>query len=346
MPAKALSSRHIKKRGWKDTQSKARKKRGTKLALSILAIVVGLLVLSWIIQFTKGLFSPLGPVSQHRNYRWDGKFNINLLIHTGHVSVFSYNPKEEKITILNIPDETFLEVPYGFGTWQLRGVYGLGQMQKGVGGDKLLKDTLVSFLAIPIDGFLDFSASKSSKSTSQLVDEIRKNLFSGFNLLPDLKTDLTVWELLRLKTSISSVRFDKIKELDLDKLGVLEKETLPDGTQVLTADPIKLDSVLTDFADPIVTLEHKTIAVFNTTSHPQFAQKWARLITNLGGNVIITTNADKKLPKTQVLGEQSQTLKRLRQIFDSDGKINPKGEETAFSRAQVNLLLGEDYFNK
>lgn len=316
------------------------------MALWVLALVAGLLILSWAIRFTQSLFSPWKTPSQHRSYIWNGQFNINLLVRTNHISVFSYNPKEEKIVIINIPDETFLDVPFGFGLWQLRAVYGLGQSQKGLGGDTLLKNTLMSFLAIPIDGYLDLSELQPPKSAMQVVDSLRKNFFSGFTLLSSLKTDLTIWELARLKISIGGVRFDKIGEWDLGKLNVLTSESLPDGTQVLTSDPTKLDSVLSDLADPALLQEHKTIAVLNATEHPQFAQKWARLITNLGGNVIITTNAGKKLQKTQVLGEQSLTLKRLRQIFDSGDKITSSEDNLTSSRAQINLLLGEDYFSR
>ncbi|MDD5416044.1 MAG: LytR C-terminal domain-containing protein [Candidatus Daviesbacteria bacterium] len=333
----------MRKKGWKDVQSRIKQNRRTKLAIFVLALVAGMLILSWVIQFTQRLFSPLGAVNQQRNYVWNGEFNINLLVRTSHIALFSYNPKEEKITIIKAPDELFLDVPFGFGLWQLRAVYELGQTQKGMGGDRLLKDTLTSFFAVPIDGFLDFSSLQPSKSASEIVEILKKNPFSGLNLLSSLKTDLTIWELLRLKVSLSRVRFDKVKELDLVDLGVLERENLPDGTGVLITDPIKLDSVLSDFVDPAIVSEHKTIAVFNATDKVQLAGKWARLITNLGGNVIIMNNARERLKKTTAQGEESLTLKRIRQVFcDTIGS----SEDVTSSRAQINLFIGEDYLNK
>lgn len=327
---------------WKVAQSKVKTKKRNRLALIVLGLVILFLTLSWVVQFAQSLFTS----SVSRNYYWDAEFNINLLVRTNHTSVVSYSPKEEKITIINIPDETFVEVPYGFGKWQLRAVYELGESQKEMGGNKLLKDTLTDFFAIPIDGFLDLSALKSLNSASEVVNTIRQNPFAGLSLLSSLKTDLTLWEILRLKMGISGVRFDKIRELDLLKLGVLDKENLADGTQILTADPVQLDSVLSLLADPLISSEHKAIAVLNATGHSQFAGRWARLITNLGGNVIITSNASKRLDKTQVVGEKSLTLKRLMQIFSSDGRITPQDGDIASSRAQINLLLGEDYFKK
>lgn len=354
MPTKK-KSQGFAKANWKNVQSKVKLRKRSKLALGILALIFGLLVISWAIRFTQGLFSPLKPPdvgglmaeSPPRGYMWNGEFNINLLVRTPSISIVSYSPKQEKIVILNIPDETFLEVPFGFGKWQIRAVYELGQFSRGAGGDRLLMDTITSFLAIPIDGFLDFGALKPQRSTAEIVETIRKNPFSGFNLLTILKTDLTPLELIRLKLGMGGVRFDKVKELSLDKLNVLDKVNLSDGTLVFTADPVKLDSVLSDLADPAVTSERKSIAVLNATDHPQLAQKWARLITNLGGNVIIVANAEERLEKTLVQGLSSSTLKRLQQIFSPDTKKDsPAVFPQVFSRAQINLLLGEDYADR
>lgn len=371
MPTKLVSAKgnsvnkknthRLVKSSWKDAQSAAKSKKRTKLAIGVLMIVGVLLLASWMIKFAQGLFSPWQQTGAsknnlsywYKNYLWDGEFNINLLIRINHVSLFSYNPKEEKIVVVEIPDETLLEVPAGYGMWQLWAIYGLGESQKDTSGDRLLTDTLTSLFATPIDGFLDFSLLQPQKSASEIIETLRKNPLSGLNLLSSLKTDLTMWELLRLKLGISSVRFDKISKLDLLKLNVLDSGNLPDGTPIFTADPVKLDSVLSDLADPTITSEHKSIAVLNATDRPQLAFKWARLITNMGGNVIITANAKVRLKKTQVVGEKSSTLRRLRQIFDLGcqkdpkcDKINSSDEDLGFSRAQINLLLGEDYINR
>ena len=336
-----------KKSGWKDVQSKNKKARKVKLALGVLALVVGFLVVSWAIRFTQNLFSPWKlQTNQERSYIWNGEFNINLLIRSDHTSILTYNPKEGKVVIINIPDETFLNVPFGFGLWQLRAIYELGESQKGLGGGKLLMETLTNFLAVPIDGFLDLSSLQPRQSAAGVINTLRNNPFSGLNLLSSLKTDLTLWELIKLKLGIGAVRFDKIKELNLLELNVLDKENLPDGTLVFTADSVKLDSVLSDLADPTIMAEHKNIAVLNTTDRTQLAQKAARLITNLGGNVIIMANATQELKKTKVYGLESATLRRLKQIFTSGDKINYPVDDTASSRAQVNLLVGEDYVNK
>lgn len=341
-------------RGWKDVQYNRKSKKRTKLAVCILAFVVGLLVISWAVRFTQSLFTPLKVnVSQRRNYIWNGEFNINLLVRTNHISLLVFIPKQKTVTIVDIPDEILVDVPHGFGKWQLRAVYELGQTQNGIGGDNLLKETLESLFALPIDGFLDFSTLQRQKTASELVDILRKNPFSGIELIPTLKTDLTIWELLKLKMGIDSVRFDKVAELNLSQLSILNQEDLPDGTKVQTANPVKLDSILSILTDPVIAQENKTIAVFNATDRPQLAEKWSRLISNLGGNVIITSNAREQLKNTRVIGDKSLTLKRLKQVFNNlDCSNSPKCDkissvdEQISSRAQINVLLGEDLLDK
>lgn len=354
MPSKIVSGKKttFAKKSWKEAQSKIKKGRRNKLALIVLGVIVFLLVLSWAVRFTQSLFSPLKQQTSQSAYRWNGDFNINLLIRTPDIFLLSYNPTEKKITTVSIPNETFLEVPFGFGFWQLGSIYELGQSQKNLGGDRLLEDTLKYSFATPVDGFLDFSSLPKKKNISQILDDLRKHPFSGISYLFSLKTDLTPWELLKLKMGIASVRFDKVEHIDLLKHRILETETLPDGTKVLNTDFIKLDSILTVLADPAIIAEHKTVAVLNATARPQLAQKWARLITNLGGNVIITANATKQLQKTRVIGEESLTLKRLKKIFQLDcqkssecDKVSNQYRDVASSRAQINVLLGEDFIS-
>lgn len=330
---------------WKDIQYKRQITRKTKLALVLLGFILGLLLLAQAVKVTQVLFSPWKLPSSRSSF-WDGTFNLNVLVRSKGISFVSFNPKEEVVKIINIPDITFINVVAGFGKWQVSSIYDLGEGQKGFGGEVLLKKSLSVFFGLPVDGFLDLSDKYSQMPTVDLIDEIRRNPFALFNILPTLKTDLTPFELIRLKLALSGVRFDKITEVNLENTGVLEKFKLPDGTLVYTTEDQRLDSILSDMADSQVKSEHKTIAIFNATDHPQLAQKAARLVTNIGGDVIIVSNGQSKLKTSQVIGEKSKTLERLQQIFETDGKIDPNLKDLVSSRAQINLFLGEDFFNK
>lgn len=338
-----MPSKSARRHGWKSLQSKNKLKRKTKLAIAVLLILLGLLILSQIFKFTKTLLSPW-KISTTRNYTWNGEFNINLLLRAKTISLLSYNPFDGKIIIVNIPDQTFVETAHGFGSWQLRSLYGLGENQKGLGGDKLLKDSLSAFFAQPIDGFLDFSGKYKDQNGAEIVQYLRSNPLP-LDLLYNLKTDLTLLELTHLKWGLSNVRFDKFTQINL--LNVLTKDHLLDGSEILTADPNKLDLALVDLADPKIKNEHKTIALLNASGKSLFAQKWARLVTNLGGDVIITANASTKLAKTIVVGEKGETLKRLSQVFNYNcgnkcDKIQQADMDLSSLRGQIKIKLAPD----
>lgn len=324
---------------WKLAQSQRGVANKTKLALLVLLAFLLIIILAQAIKFTRTIFSPwTASLKTHKTYIWNADSNINIIIYSKTLSLISYSPQNKKITIIDIPDQIYLDVAHNFGKWQVGSLYSLG-------GGPLLKDTLSSFFAVPIDGFLDLSKS-SFANEEDLINNIRRNPISSFINLAYLSTDLTPYEWIRLQMGLSSVRFDKIKLINLINSHLLEKGKLLDGTEVLTADPQRLDSLVSDFIEPNFQSEHKTIAVFNSTNHPNLAQTAARLITNLGADVIIVSNGENRLNKTQIVGEESKTLQRLKQIFDESGKIELESKQIGSSRAQINIFLGEDYFLK
>lgn len=334
-------------RGWKDAQGKRQKTKTTKLALLVFGVIVLLIFFSQVVKFTQMIFHPWKVQSINKAVLWDGKFNINIIIKAKGISLLSFNPSEKKISIIDLPDNVYLESAHGYGSWQLSSIYGLGESQKNLGGVKNLQDTLSNLFGLPIEGVLDFSGKYYQKSSGEIVGELRKSPFSMIGLLSDLKTNLTPYEVMKLNLQFSSVRFDKVKQVDLFAvLDLLQKDQLSDGTDILIVDTIKLDSALPNIIDSNIADERKTIAIFNATDHPGLAQKAARIITNIGGDVIITSNSEKLFKNTQIAGPKSKTLDRLKQIFSLSGIIDSTDKDLVSSRAEINLFLGEDYFEQ
>ncbi len=342
-----MPKKSAQKVAWKINQSDSKKKKKIKLAVTVLVLIFAVILLGQIVRVGKVLVSPWNFPQEAKNYQWDDRFNINLVIKAKSIAVLSLNPAEKQATIINLPDNTFTEVAGGFGKWQLRSVYGLGQSE-GNRGSVVLKQTISAFLGIPVDGFLEFDGDLAGINPSDLVQKYHQSLFSGITDIGNIRTDLTPLELARLKFKLTGVRFDKIQSIDLSKTGILDSQELSDGTKVYVGDSAKLDTVLSEFIDPVVRGEGTTVAVLNATDHPQLAQKAARLIANLGGSVIITSNAEKTYRHTQVLGKKSPTLVRLTQIFDLGCKKSLECDKidssVETSRAQINIILGEDFY--
>lgn len=314
---------------WKAVQSRHKQKKKIKLALLAVALLGALFIAGALVNLTKTLTSPWQLEAQ-KSYNWDGQFNVNIAVKGKSISLINLNPSQKRVTIVAIPDSTHVDVPGGFGKWQIRSVYDLGR-------ESLLERTLTSFLGIPVDGFIQLKG-----GPEDYVDWIRRSPLNIILSLQNIKSDLTPLELLQFNLKLFQVRYDKINPVNLESSLVLDKVALADQTEVLIGDPVGLDSVLAYLADETVKSEHKTVAVFNATERPLIAQKAARMITNLGGNVIQTANASIKSDKTIIWGEESATLQRLRQIFNCCGKL--ESLEGISSRAQINVVLGEDFF--
>ncbi len=332
-----MPKRSAKKRGW-----------NTKLALFVLGLILILLIIGQCIRAYQTLNSAWGVPNTNKSYIWDQNFSINLVLRQEKIAFLSFNPKMGKITIITLPDNLLIEVPKGFGAWQIRSIFNLGESNQAGQGSYLLKQAIASTMGLPVDGVIHFQKGGDFKG---LIEDFRKNL-KTWEILKEVKTDLALWELLQLKYSLGSVRFDKVEVLDLEELDLVDKKILADGTAVFTTDPIKLDSIVLDLFDPSVKEEYKSVAIFNATSKALLAQDAARITTNLGANVIAIANSPNKVANTYLLGNsQSKTYQRLLQIFDKGCSQDSKCDKiplenlgVSSQRADIVIILGEDNF--
>ena len=363
--SKPVTKKNSQKRiGWR----RQRGHRQIGLGLFVLSCLVFLILWGKSLNFIKDLGKPHAPDSYsfaQSVSRWDGTRTINLVIKSKGVSVLSYNPATSSVTILDVPDETYLNLPFNFGRWPTRSVYDLGQVEKPPIGAKLLEETIASVFGISIDGYLIFSGKSAEVPASELIEGIRHNPFSGIGLLTGSKTDLDTMELTRLWWGLKGIRSDKVKTIDLEQSPITESALLGDGSRALGIDQLKLDQIIQDrFTDTKLRDEGSTIGIFNATDYPGLAEKAARIVTNMGGRVIFTSNNRVPFQKTVILGKPSYTTFRLGEIFGTNCStgsglakiLSPVGladkeeictqyqPERDFSRADVTVILGADYF--
>lgn len=331
---------------WKVVEQSRRLHQKTKLALLILTVLILSLFFGKLVIFIKSLKQPFSYGGDTKSYAWNTKSNINLIIKGKTLAVLTYKPVDQEISLIKIPSNSYLSLPQNLGVWPLSSVFDLGQSLKPPQGSYLLKTAVSNLMGIPIDGFLN----DEFQIPEELLDNLRKNPLKTVTLLPSLKTDLSFPELFSLEIGLSQVRFDKVQILDLQDL--MQTDELPDGTKVLIGDPIKIDSLSSKLAETSFKTESLTIAIYNGTATVGLAQKAARMITNLGGNVIITNSLGQKQTKSGVYVnipdekklQLTATYTRLVQIFGKGATIPP--EELLSSRAQISVVLGDDFAQK
>lgn len=361
---------------WRKYQGQARASKRVALGVGVLVILLLLVGLSKIIGFIGGLNKPYSPDTKYgtKQYYWDGTSTINLIIKSDKLALVSFNPVDKTATILKISDETYLNVPYGFGQWPARSIYDLGQSENPPIGAKLLKTTISQAFGAPVDGYLILPKEDFSLSSEKTIEKLRQNPLSYFSILKGGKTDLSFMELWGFVWGIRGVRFDKVKAIDLAQSNITSWMLLADGSRVLDLDQPRLDQLIqSQMEDSRMGSEALSVGIFNSTSHPGLAERAARLVTNMGGRVVLTSNTQDHLANSIVFGKPSYTKVRLEQIFapsclsgtglfglskgDKCAKIPcrnggnqvgarcaPGNLDSEFSRADVNIILGEGYF--
>ncbi len=335
------------------------RKSSVRLAVSALLILALLILFGKLLSFLFFLNSPLtGNLTGPKLYSWDSKSNINVVFVTvkdnqaTRLSLLSFSPKDQSATVLHIPGKTYLDLPKGYGLWKVGSVYPLGQEESPPQGALLLKLSTAKLLGLPVDGIV---VSDSGAGVEELASQFHSNPISVLSYPLSQKTDLSLLESVKLFWALSRVRPDKIKTLDFERSDLTESVLLPDSTRVLGVDTIKLDLfVRQNLADSQMSEESASVVILNATKHSGLAQEAARVVTNMGANVVIVSNSENFQDRSSVVLQkgikldQNTSAKRLTEVFapvclkqrcDSlDPKINT-------SRAQITVILGEDYYN-
>lgn len=274
------------------------------------------------------------------NVTWDGETPLNLMFlevsdvdeptsSTNALGVLAFNPTQESFTVVDVP------VDYD----KLRDLYGIGNLSDKKAGLKVVSNTLKSLLGVPIDGYVLVGSGG--------IEELDK-LFSqpeGFedviridNLLQlpkvwgiareNLRTDLDIGEIIRVLWYLFQVRSDKVTYINL--------------SAKLLEDTNELDRKLSPFfKDEKLFTEHLKIQIFNGSGVPGVAAASARIIRNIGGEVIRVANFDRQdIVKGYLILDSSgsYTARRIAHIFSvSDSRPPRTGSE---ARANVTLILG------
>ncbi|MCL4382779.1 MAG: LytR C-terminal domain-containing protein [Patescibacteria group bacterium] len=328
---------------WRQEQRNKRRRK-----VSVLIKLVFCLILLGFILFLAFSFLKL---TKESPFNKDSRSTIILA--TKPLLLLSFEPGSD-LTVISIPEKTYLEVNRGFGSYRLGAVWELGAME-GLRG-KLLAETVGEFLGVPVDGWVgpkngSWSVSFNRENFLQQKNELisLRYLLKPQELIlsfQNLETNLNFVDLTRLWFSAKFTRFDKVKFVDLENGPALNTLTLADGTKVLTADQKLVDSLLVGlFKEQKIVQEHLTVEILNGTEKAGLANRLARLITNLGGDVVSVTNSQEKISRCQIKGKsqalESYTGQLLFKIYNCV-KIADQNE----ARADLQVAIGQDYWQK
>ncbi len=290
---------------------------------ALLAVLVGLAIILLAVFKFGGALTP----SQF------GAFDrFNVVVSTpAEVRLLSFNFVSHSLSDVIFPSDLYTpELTHGYGSYLLGKVYSVGELDKR--GGVVLTSTVRELVGAPIDAYI--------VSTTPL-DLANKNAFLTLDFLLTNRTNLSLLDRLRFAWAIAQVRSDRRLSFDLSLKS--EKLILPDNSQAQSLEKDSLDIFLGNaFIEPSIQDEHLRLEVINTTAFAGLGTRASRIITAIGGSVIMVNSQEQPIDQCQILFSPSvkdtRTLKRLANIFDCAAKPRATSE-----RAEITLLLGERY---
>jgi hypothetical protein len=320
-----------------------------------------------LISFSLFLFLLINFLLLKSDSRWDGKRRLTLAIQTigetipnqnKPLVIFSLEPQEDNATYFTLPQNTLLDVPFGYKIYLASSVYNLGELENGKKGGLLLSKSIESTLGVAIDAYLVVKNHSlvlpESKESIKKFKSTYFTLIKGILLLPKLlatpktiETNLSTLDRWRLWNAIRSLRADQIDFRDLGQTDALQDSQLADKTPVKTIEKELFDAVTSDsFQDTAVRRDNITLEVVNATEREREAWAFSRILEHMGGNVIAKTTAKKSSSETCLLYYSSPSLDataialRLKQLYSCVKKDSIDNEE---SLADIKIVLGEGF---
>lgn len=267
---------------------------------------------------------------------WDGQSHINIAIDNGDIHLWSIEPSEKRIIEVIIPENVYLSVS-SYGAYRANAIGKLSLLEKKDGS--LFTKAIEESLGVPVDALL---IRKENQRGSLDLREmfgfvgIGRIVFGGGQFLEF--TNLTLYDKLALWFLSFRLNKESIETINLASSEAASKITLPDNTEGITLDVVRFSREASQyFVDRSLKDEDLTIEVLNATNKEGEANRFALLLTNIGGNVINTEKSQKQEEKTTVFArEQSYTASKIAKITRGT-RVRETPKE---GRADILLLLG------
>jgi hypothetical protein len=173
-------------------------------------------------------------------------------------------------------------------------------------------------LEVPIDGYVTLN----SLNINQKISSLFMNTVFKYN---SLKTNLTIIDLLKLTMFARTIPESSISETTIEDLNNLE-----------------LNGLSRLVSDDLIEKDNKTIKIINGTDVGGLGNRLAKLITNMGGNVIMVVTSDSPRPVSEIsyIDEKSYTIEKLQKVLGY--KVTKAGNDAV---SDVTIVIGEDKIN-
>jgi hypothetical protein len=271
------------------------------------------------------------------------KGNLVVGFQSSPIVIASLSPQEKKLNFLLVPTETLMESLDGLGQYRL-GAF--GQLEEVAQAPFLFKESLESYLSLPIEGWLSGTLNPppgtDEKSFKKWYQDQARGALRG-----KVKADLNQLDLFKIWFFSLAIRTPDIEIISLEEDKELQKKVFPDGTVFYELDLEKADILIQEFfSEEEIKKEKLTVGVANATDHSGLGKRASRMITNLGGIVLKIDDWGESLAFSRIRirpgKEKTLTAEKLALSF---GFPIEEGDFNQFL-VDVLVIVGEDFWQK
>ncbi|MBI4058361.1 hypothetical protein HY408_01205 [Candidatus Gottesmanbacteria bacterium] len=268
----------------------------------------------------------------------------NILLHSSSLVLISLpQDAEGRVVIVSLPSDAYINVPYGYGKYRIAAVKKLGKLDK---KPELLKDAAEDLFSLPVDGWVDSGDVQITPESSnpELVLTLKNYFLSSLVPFTEVQSNLSSLDRLQVALALWGIKSEKISLFNFSvDSSIMQKSRLPDETEINTVSPEMLYLLLTqEFEDADIRKQGLRVEVNNTTTIPKIGEKFARIVSQVGGNVIGVNNRLKNETRCTVEAPESYQKEKL--VLFLTQKIGcTLTRSTGVHSADITIFVGASY---
>lgn len=267
-----------------------------------------------------------------RGKYWNGKEKVSLGINRedGEVLVASFDPSNDEITTILIPENTQVQVARQLGTWKIGSVWQLGKNEK-LGG-QLLAETITKNFRFPV--FLWADENSSAFTTGSFWPTIKAVVNPG-------KTNIGLGDRLRIALFTLSVKNTNRINFNLKESSCLRKTKLLDGEEGFMISGSIPEKITTVFSEESISSQNLKAIIKDYTQKPGIPERVGEIVEVLGIKVATIKKEETKNIDCLVTARQDYIREKTARLFGcAEEKGNPEGN------FDLEVKIGEQFIKR
>ncbi|MFH1971512.1 MAG: hypothetical protein ABIJ05_03980 [Patescibacteria group bacterium] len=235
----------------------------------------------------------------------------------GNIIVSTFNKEEKEITLINIPQNTQLEVSRQLGSWKAKSLWQLGVNEKYEG--KLLQETVTKNFHFPVSIWANEDA--FGFVSGNFIKLIKATLFP-------YKSNLSLGDRLCLFFISFGIQNEKINYYDLSERGVLKGTRLTDGEEGYVVSKDVPMNIMSSFSESISSDFGYMVQIVNATGSRSMAENIGKTIESMGFKITsikeeasINDDVD-----CLIYGKDRDIVKKISLIYSCERQDNKNDE--------------------